>query len=186
MYYKPVFYHQPKSFGFLHHFFNCILLPLNQIIRVQSCVFQMCLSTYQKKSQRLLLTSCIVLLPSIVANFLQGICIQNAYQNSNLFAIFSWFIFSIIIAHFLVSQSVKIYKKGNGQTFIMIIRHHHRYLCFYEKISSAASTSIAPPPFSTAHFRRVCRLIFHEFINSKYNNQQPPHIYAMVSGGFLL
>ena len=81
-------------------------------------------------------------------------------------------------------QSVKIYKKGNGQTFIMIIRHH-RYLCFYEKISSA-STSIAPPPFSTAHFRRVCRLIFHEFINSKYNNQQPPHIYAMVSGGFLL
>ena len=57
----------------------------------------------------------------------------------------------------------------------MIIRHH-RYLCFYEKISSAASTSIAPPPFSTAHFRRVCRLIFHEFINSEqytmYNNQQ--------------
>ena len=183
--YKPVFYHQPKSFGFLHHFFNCILLPLNQIIRVQSCVFQMCLSTYQKKSQRLLLTSCIVLLPSIVANFLQGICIQNAYQNSNLFAIFSWFILSIIIGHFLASQSVKINKKGNGQTFIMIIRHH-RYLCFYEKISSAASTSIAPPPFSTAHFRRVCRLIFHEFINSKYNNQQPPHIYAMVSGGFLL
>ena len=120
----------------MHHFFNCILLPLNQIIRVQSCVFQMCLSTYQKKSQRLLLTSCIVVLPSIVANFLQGICIQNAYQ----IPIYLQSFLDLFSASLLVTfgQSVKIYKKGNGQTFIMIIRHH-RYLCFYEKISSAAS-----------------------------------------------
>ena len=92
-------------------------------------------------------------------------CIPKFQFICNLFLIY----FQHYCWSLLVSQSVKIYKKGNGQTFIMIIRHH-RYLCFYEKISSAASiTSIAPPPFATAHFRRVCRLIFHEFINSEYS-----------------
>ena len=144
MYYKPVFYHQPKSFGFLHHFFNCILLPLNQIIRVQSCVFQMCLYL-PKKSQRLLLTSCIVLLPSIQQHIF---CKAYAFKMHTQIPIYLQSFLDLFSASLLVTfgQSVKIYKKGNGQTFIMIIRHH-RYLCFYEKISSASS--IAPPPFKS-------------------------------------
>ena len=138
----------------------------------------------KKKTQRLLLTSCIVL-PSIVANFLQGICIQNAYQNSNLFAIFSWFILSIIIGHFLASQSVKINKKGNGQTFIMIIRHHIDIFAFMK--TSLLLVLVSPLHLFPRLISVVC--VDSSFMNSLIASsilQQltTPHTYAMVFGGF--